>query len=394
MSWCSKRWATRCRPPRRGTCAAAAAGPSARQAADANGRHAQEAGGHRSARGGHVGRRPSDTGPPGWPLAGRCRGRHASQANAVEPGTADRAGGFGRPQATAGIAFATPRFRAGPHGRLAQGCFRRLERHARTALRCRASRSRRRSPPPKIAAASSSVCSVSWRSSPRKARTWAASSSGCKHSPGDSSRASLHERRCRAAQAGGGDAAGAQEQAADAHRRLEEAQQQLAQAVAQAEQELLSEQLARILEQLIAGLSTTEKRRGRGSRARCRRDAAAGGPAQSGFRKVAGRGDRAAQAPACGDRNVHLCTGRGGRPDAQRGRPGPARRRWAGSTSVATKALTRLNQILEALRPDEPAAAADQGTGQQQPRPAQPQGNPYKRSNRRAQVAEIAASNN
>ena len=181
-----------------------------------------------------------------------------------------------------------------------------------------------------------------------------------------------------AAQAAGtGDAASAQRQAADAHRRLEEAQQELAQAVAQAEQELLSEQLARV-EQLIAGLAARQKN----AVAEVVRLAAAAEPPAADLRNLAAEeqlfAEETAQLRPQLEATEAFAFALDGAADQMRRAASFLQRGDVGAAaqSAATEALTRLNQILEALRPDEPTAAADQGPNPPQPQPANPPGNP------------------
>jgi len=165
--------------------------------------------------------------------------------------------------------------------------------------------------------------------------------------------------------AGGGDAPQAQQQGADAHRRLEEAQQELAQAIAEAEQELLQEQLARV-EQLVAGIAARQKN----VVSEIQR-LNAGQPTPAELRNLAAEeqllADEIGQlrpkleaAEAFGfalDGAAEQMRRAGGM--VQRGETGPA------AQDAAQSALTRLNQILEALRPENPAG--EQAPGQQQP---------------------------
>ena len=176
--------------------------------------------------------------------------------------------------------------------------------------------------------------------------------------------------------AAGGNAEQAQQQGADAHRRLEEAQQELAQAVAEAEQELLQEQLARV-EQLVAGIAARQKN----VVAEIDR-LSAKEPTSAELRNLA------AEEQLLADETSQLRPKLGaaeafgfaldGASEQMRRAGGLLQRGETGPTvkSAAESALTRLNQILEALRPDDPKAGGELTPGQQQPPAGSPGSNP------------------
>jgi hypothetical protein len=182
-----------------------------------------------------------------------------------------------------------------------------------------------------------------------------------------------------------GDAQQARQQMRDAQQQLEQAEQELARAVAQAEEELAREQLAQI-EQLIAGLAARQKNvAAETQRLEAARDSAGhlAQPQLAALRELAAEqrllADEANQQrprlAAAGAFGLAL----EGAVEAMGRASGLLQR---GQTGVVVQdaekqALTYLEQILEALRPDsQPPSASPPGEDeQQQPMPQRSPGN-------------------
>jgi hypothetical protein len=182
--------------------------------------------------------------------------------------------------------------------------------------------------------------------------------------------------------AAGGEAEQAREQTGQAQSRLEEAQQELAQSLAQAEQELLTEQLARV-EQLIAGLAARQKNvlaeMLRIETARQPEQALAA-PQAAALRNLASEEQLLADETGQLRPKLEAAEAFGfaleGAAEQMRVAAGRLQRGQSGSTAQnpAQAALVRLNQILEALRPDEPMASSDPSPSHPQQQPGAPPG--------------------
>ncbi len=176
--------------------------------------------------------------------------------------------------------------------------------------------------------------------------------------------------------AAGGDAEQAQQQGADAHRRLEEAQQELAQSIAEAERELLQEQLARA-QQLVAGIAARQKNVvAEIDRLHVKEPPPAAAELHSVVAEEQLLADETSQLRPKLDAAEAFGFALEGAAEQmrraagllQRGESGPA------AKSAAESALTRLNQILEALQPD--SAAADGAQNPNQKQAGSPSGSP------------------